>query len=283
MAIVFDSNQAGLFCNKAQKNPRLLSFDIALPPNVLAELILWGKEPQLSQIYDLKPKIGLHLGDVATTLAKSNEDEIKAFRPFPSSATFSSELYGELMNALRAPSPQQRQWAIDFKKKNKSFCDKMKKKALVFRQILNDKKSKGIIRGNFKVESITAAFDAFGKGAQSFIGSIVASFIGGGGGTYQSAIKDPEKLYGAVMANPFVCGFFKTVLFYILSYSRLWDHAHQYLNFDPSSDRDDWVDMTVPLYASTGDIILTDDKKLKNAISTVYVNSNVIAKKVADL
>ncbi len=280
MAIVLDSNQAGLFCNQAQKDPRLLSFDIILPPNVLAELILWGKQPSLSQLYDLKPKIGLHLGDVVTTLAKSNEDEIHAFRPFPSSATHSSELYGELMDALRDPSPQQHQWATVWKKKNKNFCDKMKKKTLVFRKILNDKKSKGIIRGNYKFESIA---DAFGKGTQSFIGSIVTSIVAGGGDKHQVAIADSKKLYGAVMANPFVGGFFKTVLFYILSYSRLWGHAHQHLNFDPATDRDDWVDMTVPLYASIGDIILTDDKKLKNAISTVYGTGNVIAKTASNL
>ena len=280
MAIVLDSNQAGLFCNQVQKDPRLLSFDITLPPNVLAELILWGKQPALSQLYGLKPKIGLHLGDVVATLAKSNEDEILAFRPFPSPATVSSGLYGELMNALRWPSPQQHQWATDWKKRNKNFCDQMKKNALVFRKILNDKKSKGIIRGNYKFESIA---DAFGKGTESFIRSIVTSIVAGGGDNHQVAIADSEKLYGAVMANPFVGGLFKTVLFYILSYSRLWGHAHQYLNFDPATDRDDWVDMTVPLYASPGDIILTDDKKLKNAISTVFGIGNVVAKKVADL
>jgi len=63
----------------------------------------------------------------------------------------------------------------------------------------------------------------------------------------------------------------------------MWDYNHQYLNFDPTSDRDDWTDMTVPLYAAPGDTILTQDKKLCDAISTVYGTTNLIVKKTSDL
>jgi hypothetical protein len=282
MAIVLDSNQAGRFCDRVQKESRLLSLDVTIPPNVLAELILWRKQPSLSQLYALRPKVGLHLGDVTSTLARSNEDEVHAFRPFPSPTTVNSERYDEIVNALKGPSPQHRQWATDLKAKNKAFCGLMKKWALDFRKQLRDKISAGMIQDTPKIVSIEDGLNTTGMGAQGFIGSIVISTVSGGGNG-QVAITDPEKLCDAVMANPFVGGLFKTILFYILSYSRMWDHNHRHLNFDPTADRDDWVDMTVPLYAAPGDTILTQDAKLSDAIATVYGTGNLIVKKAADL
>jgi hypothetical protein len=217
-----------------------------------------------------------------SALASGNEDEIRAFRPFPSPTTVNSELYDELVNALKGPSNLQHQWATDLKAKNKAFGELMKKNALDFRKHIRNKTSAGIIRDTYKFASIGDAFDAFGKGAYSFVGSIVISTVSGGGNG-QVAITDPEKLYDTVMANPFVGGLFKTILFYILSYSRMWDHDHQRLNFDPTADRDDWVDMTVPLYAASGDTILTQDIKLSDAIATVYGTGNLTVRKAADL
>ena len=279
MAIVLDTNQVGIFCDRVQKESWLLSLDVTLPPNVLAELILWRKQTSRNQLYALRPRVGLHLGDVMSAIASANEDEIRTFRPFPSPTTANSEIYDELVNALKGPSPLQHQWATDWKAKNKDFCGLMKKKALDFRKLIRDKKSAGIIRGTYKFASIE---DAFGKGSQSFVGSIVNASVSEGG-KRQVAITDPEKLYDAVIANPFVGGLFKTILFYILSYSRMWDHNHHNHNFDPTSDRDDWTDMTVPLYAAPGDTILTQDTKLCDAIATVYGTGNLIVKKAADL
>ncbi len=282
MAIVLDTNQAGIFCDRVQKESRLLSLNVTLPPNVLAELILWRKHSSLNQLYALRPRVGLHLGDVMSGLSSGNEDEIRAFRPFPSPTTVNSELYNELVNALKDPSALQHQWATGWKAKNKDFCGLMKKNALDFRNRIRDKKSAGIIRGTYKFSTIEDAFNAFGIGSQSFVGSIVNASVSDGG-KRQVAITDPEKLYDAVIANPFVGGLFKIILFYILSYSRMWDHNHRNLNFDPTGDRDDWTDMTVPLYAAPGDTILTQDTKLCVAIATVYGTANFKVKKAADL
>ena len=52
-----------------------------------------------------------------------------------------------------------------------------------------------------------------------------------------------------------------------VSWSRLWQD--QTLNFDPSPERDDIADMMLALYAANGDIILTNDNKLKKAIATI--------------
>ncbi len=282
MAIVLDTNQAGIFCDRLGKEPRLLSRDVTLPPNVLAELILWRKQAVLNHLYALKPRVGLALGDVTSTLARCNDGEIRAFRPFPSPTTVGSELYDELVNAFKGPSHFQHQWATNLKAKNKAFGGLMKNCALDFRKHIRDKTSAGSIQGTYRFASITDAFDAFGKGAQSFVGSVVNGGVSEGG-KREVTITDPDKLYDAVMANPFVGGLFKMILFYILSYSRMWDHDHRNLNFDPAANRDDWTDMTIPLYAAPGDTILTQDTMFCDAIATVYGTGNLIVKKAADL
>jgi len=217
-----------------------------------------------------------------SALASCNEDEIRAFRPFPSSTTVNSKLYDQLVNALKSPSQRHHRWATTLKSTNKDFGGRMKKSALDFRKYIRDEISTGNIQGTYKVASIEDAFDAFGKGPHSFIGSIVSATLSEGG-KRQVIIDDPDKLYDAVMANPFVSGHFKIILFYFLSYSRMWDHNHQNLNFDPTADRDDWTDMTVPLYAAPGDTILTQDIKLCDAIASVYGTGNLIVKKASDL
>jgi hypothetical protein len=281
MAIVLDSNQVGIFCDRVQKEPELLLLDITLPPNVLAELILWKNKTLLYQLCALKPRVGLSLGDIVSAIASSNQDEIRAFRPFPSHTTVHPELYDELVNAIKNPSDLQQQWAIEKKKKNKDFCGQMKDFAKIFRKQIHDNKAAGIIQGTHRCASMEEAWNAFGKGSKSFIGSIVSATIFDS--KLHVAITDPEKRHNAVMANPFIGGFYRMMLFYTLSYSRMWDHNHQNLNFDPESNRDDWTDMTIPLYAAPGDTILTQDTKLFNAIGIVYGSENILIKKAVDL
>jgi trehalose/maltose hydrolase-like predicted phosphorylase len=89
------------------------------------------------------------------------------------------------------------------------------------------------------------------------------------------AVANPDELYAAVMQNPYLSRFFKTMLYYTISFSRAWDDTHQEHNFDPEEKRDDWTDITVPLYASSGDLIVTADKKLRGAVAMIDFNSEV--------
>jgi len=87
------------------------------------------------------------------------------------------------------------------------------------------------------------------------------------GGKRRCLIADQDDLYNAVMGSQHLGNFFKTILYYLISSSRAWqDQGH---NFDPSDQRDDWTDITLPLYAARGDLILTDDKKLRNAVAMI--------------
>jgi hypothetical protein len=69
------------------------------------------------------------------------------------------------------------------------------------------------------------------------------------------------------MSNPFLARMWKAVLYCLVSWARQWqDQRH---NFDASPERDDWVDMTLPLYAADGDVILTGDTKLKTMVGAI--------------
>jgi hypothetical protein len=89
-------------------------------------------------------------------------------------------------------------------------------------------------------------------------------------------VSDPTLLYSAVKQNQYLSRLFITILYYLVSWSRLW--ADQSLNFDPSATRDDWVDITLPFYAGDGDLILTADVKLQVAVGKIERSGKVTAK-----
>jgi hypothetical protein len=281
MAIILDANQAGILVNTISKCTQIGPLEITIPPNVIAELILWGKESSLKQLHSLNPRVGLPLCDVISELKKSNEEGIRNFQPFYNYTKNSTVSHDDLINTLNTLSSQHKQWARNLKNTNLNFSELMKSKSLEFSKKLGDLKSKGQVRRNPKVSTAEEAFIAFGKDHHSFIGMIVKNVLSIDA-KRQPFVIGPEKLYNAVMANPFVGGFFKTLLCYIMSFSRMWDHERKHLNFGPEGDRDDWIDMTIPLYAAPGDTVLTEDKKLCNVITAVY-GKNIIVKKAADL
>ena len=61
----------------------------------------------------------------------------------------------------------------------------------------------------------------------------------------------------------------------------MWvDQIH---NFDASQSRDDWADITLPLYAEDGDVLVTADKKLCNAMKMVDPGGHVKARTMHEL
>jgi hypothetical protein len=78
------------------------------------------------------------------------------------------------------------------------------------------------------------------------------------------------------MENVHLSTGFKALLFYILSWSRLW--ADQTLNYDPASNRDDWTDLTVAFYAADGDTVVTEDRYLQRAIKTIEPSGRILVR-----
>jgi hypothetical protein len=54
-------------------------------------------------------------------------------------------------------------------------------------------------------------------------------------------------------------------------------------NFDPSPTRDDWTDVTLPLYAADGDLLVSEDTKLRTALSIIDPSGKVTAKGASQL
>jgi hypothetical protein len=122
-----------------------------------------------------------------------------------------------------------------------------------------------------KCECISEAFDAL----RSFHEDLVVSSLTNGR-KRRFRVTRSEVLYTAVMENVHLSTGFKALLFYILSWSRLW--ADQTLNYDPASNRDDWTDLTVAFYAADGDTVVTEDRYLQRAIKTIEPSGRILVR-----
>ncbi len=78
------------------------------------------------------------------------------------------------------------------------------------------------------------------------------------------------------MRNQHLRRFFSVFFYYSLAMFHLWEN--QTSNVDPSEDRDDWTDLSLPLYAKDGDIIVSEDRLLRKAIKTVEPDGRIVAK-----
>jgi hypothetical protein len=150
----------------------------------------------------------------------------------------------------------------------------MRSIAKSFRKQIKDMVAKGTFSKVPKFSSFDEIMKAVGSGVDSFLSSVVLDSISDNG-RRPVAVTNPDELYAAVMQNPYLSRFFKTLLYYTISFSRAWDDEHQAHNFDPEEKRDDWTDMTVTLYAGPGDLIVTEDKKLCGAVTMVNLDSKI--------
>jgi hypothetical protein len=232
---------------------------IALAPHVIAEVLLRSNpEPALTRLRAYKVRYGLDLVHAYESLADLSRQEIARFAPFiePSDQE-------EVCNDLVSPSDELKSRARMIKESNRAFCGSMFESAKLLRKILRDKGMN--IR---KCRSISAALTDLHSFHQDMV---VDSLTNGQKRKFR--VSDPDFLYESVMNNPYFATGFKALLYYILSWSRLW--ADQTLNHDPTTDRDDWADLILVFYAGNGDTILTEDVQLQNAIRTIDPNGRV--------
>ncbi len=275
MRIVVDTNQAYKLPGGPNATKARLSVEgITLAPYVLGEILLRTKpQPTLTALRNFADiRLGLEVGHVMEKVAGLTETEIVSFEPF---SLPSSPEYNLFMQVLTNPSPQIVGRAKQIKNNNRAFCGKMYNLSERFRTKVQNLRLKAP-----KYCDMNQALVNHGAEAQSFLGSLVVSSISNGS-QRSVTVKDPELLYQAVMRNHHLARFFKTILYYTLSFARVW--RPQIHNFDPNTNRDDWTDITLPLYASDGDIILTADAKLRNAIRMVNPCGVVVAKSVKEL
>ena len=204
-------------------------------------------------------------------LSRMSESEIRRFTPFPVAG---SEYERENMlrvSALKAPSTAHRKWADTVKNRNRRFCGRLVSIAKTFRQQVRQ-------RNIPKLDSMDQALAASGSRPDSFLGSIFMRDVIAGRTTDESM---QERIFHAVMQNPHLGRFFKAILCYVLSISRWW--SDQKYNFDPSSDRDDWTDVTLPLYAADGDIIVSEDRFVRRTMTLIEPSRAVVVMTATEL
>lgn len=269
MWLVVDNNQVGKLL--ATPAPSMLTepaTGVTLAPFVLAE-ILWRGNPALSlaRLQNLPIRIGLQPAAAIGAVAALSEDIIPGFEPFPDGA---DPEYADMQGALTRPLPHHVDWAQRVKQNNLTFCSSLISPAVGFRSKI---RSKGL--GDMKFRDMEHALADHGQGKDSFLGDMVVNSISRSA-RMKIAISNPDGLYAAVMGNPYLGRFFRMVLCYVLSISRVWEN--QAWNFDPSTTRDDWTDVTLPLYAADGDILVTEDAKLRTALAIIEPSGKVTAK-----
>jgi hypothetical protein len=227
MRIVIDSNQLSPILSKIV--PHSVVDGIILAPYVFAETLLRSDAPHLlGQLRSFDLLIGLEPSDVLTEIAGLDEKGIAGFLPYDKS--------------LQPPvtvGQQDVSTARTVKIRNRAFGDKMLNCAKLFRKRLRDQGLK------HKFASLSEALNLF------FLQSLVFDSVSNKN-SRNPLVSDEKSLYVAVMNNRFLSRYFKMIPYYVISYSRAWaDQAH---NVDPSGTRDDWTDITLPLYAADGDI-----------------------------
>ena len=235
---------------------------IALAPHVIAEVLLRSNPgPALIRLNAYEGKFGLDLVHAYESLLDLSDLEIASFAPFIEPGE-----QRQIQNDLACFSDGLKTRARMIKDSNLAFCGSMFDSAQRLRRIIRDQ---GM--NITKCQSISAAL----ADLHSFHKDLVVNSLTNGQ-QRKFRVSDSDVLYESVMNNPYFATGFKALLYYILSWSRLW--ADQTLNQDPNTNRDDWADLTLAFYAGDGDTILTEDVGLHKAIRTIEPNGRVRAR-----
>jgi hypothetical protein len=259
MRIVLDTNQIFLFLDKM--DPAGAGRSVTLAPYVFAEALLHRDPQQLvDRLRSFDVLFGHEPSDALAAVAGLDEEGIAAFRPYNTTFRLPATVTrGDLFVARKV------------KQRHMAFGATVFDLAKVVRKLLKNAN----VRHKFSdfSETLSLLEPSF---FQSFLIDSITH-----GNSRTRVVSNEENLYVAVMRNHHLARYFKTIFYFLISYSRMWED--QTRNFDPSAGRDDWTDITLPLYAAEGDTILTADKKLQAAIGTVEGRSAVYLKTINEL
>ena len=265
MNLVIDTNQIG----KLPSTDEVLSLfpnyqGIALPGLVVAEILLSKKRQEwFETLASFELRFGKFLSVMNEELAALDENGIREFVPFEPANT---DLGRGFQRILASQPVELIEGARKQKANSLSLLTKLIPDAQMFRKHLNDLRSQGDWVGPQKFSGIDHVLQCVGNGPQSFLGDCILKGISNGG-TRDLRVCSDELLFNAVLGNRFLSRYFKVLLYYFISISRLW--ADQRHNFDPSSDRNDVTDISLALYLDDGDTLLTRDTKVQRALEMI--------------
>lgn len=276
MRIVPDTNQAGfIYLNTDCEG-------VSLAPYVLAELLLYSNPTPRLHLAPMPIRLGLEPAHVMEALSSMDEEGISTFEPFHGKMLPNYESYREILGSMWKPEEKHLKWARRVKDNNLKFCFEQISRSQGFRKCVRDMVAQGKLESVPKFSSSQQLIYSVGCTESSFLGELVVSSVSSGG-KRKCRVEDPKVLFKAVMGNQYLGGFFIVLLCYLISFSQAWAHSLRKLNFEPSKGRDDWTDMTLPLYARRGDCIVTVDTKLKDILAVAFPDDELIVKTAEEI
>lgn len=258
MRVVIDTNEVASFVRTSGLSAlQTQQISVVLPPLVWAEIVLSPYYDQrLSALAEYNLMFGMDLHEVHARLSCLSEEQIASFDPVISPNSVRHEKL--MLSLLQSPDEliaQARRLKNDAAGGSAHTVARIRG----FNKSYKDAKSRGQLTTAQKFVTIDDAMQAFGKGLETQLVNDVTS-----DGTRPMRAASAESLYHAVMSNMYLSRFMRLLVCVHVGYGHAWQNEN--LNIDPSATRNDHTDMTIGLYAGDGDIIVTRDKKLRNAI-----------------
>lgn len=270
MRIVIDTNEAAALARStAQGALNRKRITVVLPPLVWAEILLSPYHKQrLSALAEYDLMFGIDLHEVYEHLSCLSEEQITSFDPVISPNSVRHEKL--LLSLLQSPDE-----LIDQARrlKNKAAAGMANTAAHIqaFNKIYKDAQSRGQLTTAQKFVTIDDAMQTIGKWLET---QLVSDVTSDGGRPMRTA--SAESLYRAVLSNMYLDRFMRLLVCQHVGYGHAWHD--ETLNIDPSANRNDYTDMTIGLYAGDGDIIVTRDTILRNAIRHIDPQGQVTVK-----
>lgn len=270
MRIVIDANEAATLARSTEQ----IAFDwkritVVLPPLVWAEIQLspyYAK--RLSALAKCNLMFGMDLHEVHAQLSCLNEEQIASFEPVISPKSNRHEkLILRMLQSHSEMIDQARRLKNDAASGSANIIAKIRG----LNKSYKDAKSRGQNTTAQKFVTIDDAMLAMHQGLETQLLNDVTS-----NGTRPMRAISAQSLYKAVMSNMYLGFFMRLVVCINVGYGHAW--MDEKLNIDPSVNRNDHTDMTIGLFAGDGDIIVTRDTKLRNAIRHIDPEQRVTLK-----
>jgi hypothetical protein len=231
---------------------------VSISPFVLAEL--FKHPPNRKYIKNLTQypvRLGMSPGEVMHRIASLCQSQLVAFRPFHNLA--SEQIQAVLLDP---PEEKMQEFVREATGHVKNGSDVLKSAKQAVHDAL---KLQGHNPYDYKFEGFADALHKLATGPENVLEVWLTQNVSEGG--TRSVETDARELYASAMKNPYLRHHLHTFLWYQLSFQQVW--ADEYKDWNISIKKNDWTDMTLSLYTAPGDIILTADGVVRQAVSAV--------------
>lgn len=276
MRFVLDTNQAGRFLSqKRLSSDQRKATVIVIAPLVWAEIVVGHRqrESRVRAIAEYDLEFGNDVREVYRVIASMDEDAIRDFRPF---VPRNSAVHQQLLQSFEQPSQQMIQYAQEIRSDASADAMNLARALHGYRKEFRDRRSRGenldaVEPYNSINEVVAQHLHSRSRMMQQFVGeSLRGEFTSSGGLSIDERAE-------VILRNPYMQRFLRSVLCFHIGYANCWMNSE--LNrIDPSSNRNDYTDMTLPLYAEDGDIMVTNDRYLRATVGAIDPEQRITVK-----